>query len=216
MADKPILFSAPMVRAILDGAKTQTRRVVKWRGVKPGLNMAFSGLAANKGCHDWFLLSRGPGACWQDLSEGTPCPYGEPGDRLWVRETWRERDPDQDGRTLDYRADHEPGEDPCVVPWRPSIHMPRWASRITLELIDVRVERLRDISQADALAEGISEFVGGWWCKYDDDLQQAGATPQEGYLHLWERINGAGSWGVNPWVWVVEFRRSNVRANLPP
>lgn len=207
MTERPILFSAPMVRALLDGAKTQTRRPVKWRGVTAGLNMSFTGLAANKGCREWFLVSRGQGACWEDRSAGTPCPYGEPGERLWVRETCRERDPDQDGMTWDYRADHGRGEDPCGVPWRPSIHMPRRASRITLELTDVRIERLREISRADAIAEGISEFVGGWWCKYEDDLQRAGATPQEGYRHLWERINGQGSWEVNPFVWVLEFRR---------
>ncbi len=87
--------------------------------------------------------------------------------------------------------------------------MPRWASRITLELTGVRVERLQDISEADAMAEGITEFIGGWWSEHaaEDRAIQAGATPQEGYRYLWEQINGPDSWEANPWVWVLEFRR---------
>ncbi|MEY4713300.1 MAG: hypothetical protein RIS88_2750 [Pseudomonadota bacterium] len=88
--------------------------------------------------------------------------------------------------------------------------MPRAASRITLEITGVRVERLQDISADDAKDEGISEFIGGWWCEHDDAEQIAGMTPQEGYRHLWERINGPGSWDANPWVWVVEFKRVEV------
>ena len=220
--ERPILFSAPMVRAILDGSKTQTRRVVK----------------------GWQLEWLQPGQFTPEylaLPENDACPYGQPGERLWVREAWGYIDPDCTGEDYDepegpapktfcdkllqnghplrdfwrrrvtYRASwHDPkygiGPD-APKRWRPSIHMPRWASRITLEITGVRVERLQDISEADAQAEGIGEFLGGWACLTDDAPQQAGNTPQEGYRHLWEQINGPDSWAANPWVWVVEFRR---------
>lgn len=188
--ERPILFQGAMVRALLSGAKTQTRRVMKPDGQ--------------------YRLDL---VCPAD---GGPsrCPYGQPGDRLWVREShwWfpDECDPETGytppiltAEDVEYRAD---GEKPGRV-WRPSIHMHRWASRITLEVAGVRVERLQDISEADAQAEGIGEFIGGWACLTDDAPQQAGNTPKKGYRHLWERINGPGSWDVNPWVWVVEFRR---------
>lgn len=238
MADRPILMSAPMVRAILAGTKTQTRRMVK---VKP-----------------WHQIEeRDDGSPWPWMYDDervadhwVPCPYGQPGDRLWVREAWGyrcsagTRAVGQYMHTIAYRADdarHSYGPMPIegvglpkwrerdegMSPqawddrmtaywrqWRPSIHMPRWASRITLEITAVRVERLQDISEADAKAEGISEFVGGWWCEHDDAEQIAGMTPQEGYAHLWERINGAGSWAENPWVWVVTFQRAGQAPNV--
>ncbi len=185
MTERPILFSAPMVRALLDGSKTQTRRA--WRDQPP------------------------PGVKVGYVPGQTKTPYGQPGDRLWVREAWKAHT----------TFDHLPPRDiPQSHVWymaddgykaesrfRQGMFMPRWASRIMLEVTGVRVERLQDISAADAIAEGISEFMGGWWCKHDDAPQIAGMTPQEGYRHLWERINGPGSWDLNPWVWVVEFRR---------
>lgn len=207
MKERPILFSAPMVRAILNGIKTQTRRVVK---LKP-----------------WHQIEeRDDGAPWpwmydgeRDADHWLPCPYGQPGDRLWVRETFcpiYPQDPHYNGGRpieYDYRATYKHGDrlgDLIGVKkeWKPSIHMPRRASRITVEVTGVRVERLQDISADDAKAEGISEFIGGWWCEHDDAEQIAGMTPQEGYRHLWERINGPGSWDANPWVWVVEFKRT--------
>ena len=200
MAERPILFSAPMVRAILAGAKTQTRRAVKF---KP-----------------WHQIeARDDGSPWPWMYDDervadhwVPCPYGQPGDRLWVRETHMDL-----GACYLYRADDSAEQERALVApgqrWRPAIHMPRAASRITLEITAVRVERLQDISEADAKAEGISEFVGGWWCEHDDAEQIAGMTPQEGYAHLWERINGAGSWAENPWVWVVTFQRAGQAPN---
>lgn len=175
MDDRPILFSAPMVRALLNGTKTQTRRVVKRFEVRAGM----------------------PEPEMQSLLRC--CPYGAPGDRLWVRETWRERVPDQDGQTNDYRADHESGEDPCDVRWVPSIHMPRRASRITLELTGVRIERLQEISEADAKAEGC---IAPMYASEDADPSFAVA-----YRHLWEAINGADTWDTNPYVWCLDFRR---------
>ena len=184
MKDRPILFNAEMVRAVLDGRKSQTRRVIK---PQP---------PPNHGYH----CGPAPGGI-----NPPRCPYGVPGDRLWVRETWAlggdyanakarrvptsERSPE----FIRYRASQEKG--PHTGRWRPSIHMPRWASRITLEVVAIRVERVQDTSYADIWAEGgpasDSDIVlSAWW------------------RHLWDSINakrGYG-WDVNPWVWVVEFK----------
>jgi hypothetical protein len=204
--ERPILFSGSMVRAILAGTKTQTRRAMRDQPWKlPHFNRG-------------ALSIRVRGTVYQAFNPQFPpvrCPYGQPGDRLWVREAFIHEPADycweasvsipcRPAFTV-YRADHE--GDTRGAGWKPSIHMPRWASRITLEVTSVRVERLQGISADDAKAEGISEFIGGWWCEHDDAEQIAGMTPQEGYRHLWERINGPGSWDANPWVWVVSFRR---------
>lgn len=217
MTDRPILFSGPMVRALLAGTKTQTRRVLK---VQPHEE---AGSLMVGPYHPTVIDRHGddqPGpeifGVYSSCGEfGLRCPYGQPGDRLWVRETWRlwdgqshvqgePLDPDVlDGSLIgldaqflkslprEYRADS--GDD---GPWRPSIHMPRWAIRITLEITAVRVERLQDISEADAQAEGC----------IDVDYS-TGRTYRAAYRELWEQINGHGSWAANPWVWVVEFRR---------
>ena len=181
MRERPILFSAPMVRAILAGRKTQTRRIITPQPREDVSIGGTRGLVVNGQVTDaagWAAWNR--------------CRYGQSGDRLWVRETHL----DLGGCRL-YRAD--PGSDQereLVAPgqkWTPSIHMPRAASRITLEITGVRVERLQDISDADARAEG------------------AAAPPhlsyRDGYAALWESINGPGAWDSNPWVRVVEFRR---------
>jgi hypothetical protein len=233
MKERPILFSAPMVRAILAGRKTQTRRVA-------GLDA----INAEPDRFEYLGVVSGPGEphyAFSDKKSGAQtlvrCRSGQPGDRLWVREAWKYADWSEDGdpwiayaaggedlmcRSFDEEWNLRLGDiwaglsDPdnyyidgraADRRWRPSIHMPRWASRITLDVTGVRVERLQDISADDAKAEGISEFIGGWWCEHDDAEQIAGMTPQEGYRHLWERINGPGSWDANPWVWVVSFRR---------
>ncbi len=161
-----------MVRAILEGRKTQTRRIVKSR---------------YKDRFGWGTaqpLILGDEECFNSRYK---CPYGKPGDRLWVRETWC---PDVEPYTFRYKAD---GDEP-LERWRPSIHIPRWASRITLEVVSVRVERLQNISEDDALAEGIT-------------LVERGTSPVDQFNKLWESINGPGSWEANPWVWVVEFKR---------
>ena len=183
--DRPILFSGAMVRALLSGTKTQTRRVIKF---KP-----------------WHQIEeRDDGTPWpwmqsddNDAGVWLRCPYGAPGDRLWVRETWAPTDGRFEPlRSVAYRAD---GEDVSLLDdrWRPSIHMPRWASRITLEVTAVRVERLQDISEADAWAEGIA----------GDLLHRAQGWAPRAYHLLWEQINGPGSWDANPGVWVLTFRR---------
>ncbi len=218
--ERPILFNDQMVRAILEGRKTVTRRVVTpqpdFLGSMVDPNTPFKTLDAG-------------------LHARITCPYGQPGDRLWVRETWT--DVNMCGApALAYRADEdirdlmeEPGflddrgafnyDDPRVKPypfacwyaeldqarWRPSIHMPRWASRILLEIAAVRVERLQDISEKQALAEGV-ELEGEGVC-WAGAAGTASDSPVESFRLLWELINGAGSWNANPWVWVVEFKR---------
>ena len=219
MRERPIIMSAPMVRAILAGTKSMTRRVVKIK------NLDFVGGGPRDGA-DWNDPS-----CWgfEDCNTGRNwalasgddgddmfvCPYGEPGDRLWVRETWRVMGESPED-TLDmfsrddiqYRADRD---ESYIDKYRSSIHMPRWASRITLEIVGVRVERLQDISEADAVAEGVVPYAvyGGkpasW--KASPDAIAARDTAVAAYRDLWESINGPGSWDANPWVWVVAFRR---------
>ena len=188
MKERPILFSGPMVRAILEGRKTQTRRIVK-------VNEAGQWV-----CHA-VRSCLNPEESWQRDVMASECPYGKPVDRLWVREAWCHYDlwrpgPNGYGRIC-YRAS---GDEPIasfsnVKPdrWRPSIHMPRWASRITLEVVSVRVERLQDISAKDAIAEGCCDPTS--------------STPKRAFEWLWKSINGPGSWEANPWVWVVEFRK---------
>ena len=182
MKERPILFSAPMVRAILDGRKTVTRRIVKARDL------------------EWMDVHQG----LREPDNAERCPYGQPGgDRLYVRETFGHFERNENfapGCEVFYRAD---GESLAVEPWRPSIHMPRWASRITLEVTGVRVERLQDIDLADALAEGISDT--GALILDSAGNEQGGPIAE--YAVLWEQINGTGSWDANPWVWVIEFRR---------
>ena len=177
MKERPILFSAPMVRALLAGTKTQTRRVIKPR------HLAFFNQDAAAMLSDW---------------NERPLPYGKPGDRLWVRETWHDASSSLHSCAL-YRAD---GIDLHWDKWTPSIHMPRWASRITLEITSVRVERLQEISEADAQAEG--------WTRRPEvstDPQVHKEAARDWFMDLWESINGPGSWDANPWVWVIEFKR---------
>ena len=190
--ERPILFSAPMVRALLDGSKTQTRRIFK---LPPGCSW-YDGLGGEK--DGWLQDDTGP--AWWHVSEQR-CPYGQPGDRLWVREAWAPRAIDPECTTAAYRAT----DDECNGPWKPSIHMPRWASRIDLEITGARVERLQDISEADARAEGAPGYEEGVdEPPPSDDYQW---SYRASFQRLWERINGAESWAANPWVWVVEFRR---------
>ena len=193
MKERPILFSASMVRAILDGRKTQTRRIVK---PQPDI-VADGGLVVGVSTPEDQKYGR--------LGKALPCPYGKPGERLWVRESWAWYGCEYIPSDVVYRADTEslPGE---YGRWRPSIHMPRWASRITLEITEVRVERLHDISDDDIKAEGI----------FDDPAVVSGeregsiltlAGKRIAFEDLWESINGPDSWDENPWVWVVGFRR---------
>ena len=192
MKERPILFSAPMVRAILDGRKTVTRRLVKPNPHKVDGGVPF-----------------GDAPAWAHAEPGSAvmrCPYGVRGDRLYLRETWAAphaydhlppRLIPQDAR-IHYAATEDRGG----LLWRPSIHMPRWASRILLEITAARVERLQDISEADARAEGAPAYRLPAHPVFDDRPHVLG------YAQLWDSINGAGSWDANPWVWVIEFKRT--------
>lgn len=211
--ERPILFNGAMVRAILEGRKTQTRRVVK---PQPAGKYLKSALDA-----EW--LSKPFGGLVLPMIKDLPieCPYGQPGDRLWVRETFaivprtayrcsegvqQSLSPDNDHDAAIYREGWSRSRSGIL--WRPSIHMPRWASRILLEITAVRVERLQDISEADARAEGISD--GG--CLNCGEPEPCGceepaADARDAFCRLWQSINGEQSWHENPWVWVIEFKR---------
>ena len=198
MKERPILFSGQMVRALLDGSKTQTRRVLK-----------ADFMHDPKGSLDAKWYFRGPrAACWgsyETLAElvAQHCPYGQPGDRLWVRETWaaphsEDARPPRAIQVDQMRIHYAASENRGGLLWRPSIFMPRWASRITLEIVSIRVEKLQDISEADALAEGVREI---------NPYQGLSRAYARSYSVLWESINGPDSWSQNPWVWVIECKR---------
>lgn len=213
MADRPILFSAPMVRALLDGRKTQTRRTIK-----PQPTIHGDG-------HSWTWKGRNGSfvGAWGNSIEGfreTAITHNriEVGDRLWVRETWQ-------GLTFgDFRpTKHEPCEvryfatDPCAdldaeargYPWRPSIFMPRFASRLTLTVTDVRVERLQDISEEDAVAEGCFKGKASGRVFEDKTAMHLGGdewkNARDWYADIWELINGEGAWDLNQWVVAYTF-----------
>lgn len=246
MTERPILFSGEMVRALLAGTKTQTRRVVKLAG---GLDfIGGAGQQADPACWGFGDID----GCWHVLDQGAmpwqgsgisgesyaiTCPYGAPGDLLWVRETHAlvprtayaqsegvqqttsPTDPDQ---AAVYREGWEragPGK------WRPSIHMQRWASRITLRVTSVRVERVQDISDEDARAEGVKPFGRSQRAVYGMTLENVGpvypapaadiiaggeswtTSAARSFRGLWVSINGAESWAANPWCWCVGFER---------
>lgn len=205
--ERPILFSAPMVRAIRDGLKTQTRRVVKFKPLEPGLNLNASSLSAGHYCtdapqHGWVIYSRDGRGVWHQRTKRVRCPYGQPGDRLWVREAWAMNEPPSGAV---YRADGE-AHHGWPARWKPSIHMPRWASRTTLEITGVRVERVQDISLADAEAEGYTSLM-----QHDPEREFFDAISY--FARRWDALNkkrGFG-WDVNPWVWAVTFKGVGVR-----
>lgn len=224
MREIPLLMNGPMVRATLAGHKTNTRREIIRLG---GFGKITQFGRSNTPGYDWHF--RDSAMRWHDLSHAQllkACPYGQVGACLWVRETWRgvveishpdaplkygvaRYVPDQKYcRRVEYAATQaHDGE-----PWRPNIHMPRWACRILLEVTGVRVERLQDISEADCWAEGIEEVDGSL-----DDLKIIELAKRMGrcvddaaptFAALWESISGPGSWDANPLVWVIEFRRA--------
>jgi|WetSurMetagenome_2_1015567.scaffolds.fasta_scaffold83267_3 hypothetical protein len=194
MKERPILFSDPMVRAILDGRKTQTRRVVK-----PQPNIPSRG----KWCGTTHAGSSNCPYCPPNFDPLlTVCPYGQPGDRLWVRETWLPWDASGGVEKYLYRAT-EPGT-ACDGSWKPSIFMPRHVIRITLEIVSVRVERVQEISEADAKAEGIEDALAV------SPPVTIGQDRIFSFKRLWDSINAKRpgcSWGDNPWVWCLSFKR---------
>ncbi|MFU0588846.1 hypothetical protein ACMZ5Z_16775 [Klebsiella pneumoniae] len=210
MKERGMIFNGEMVRALLDDRKTQTRRPIKWKQTR------FTEIGEREDGSKWPWSEDAEHACdfWH------PCPFGAVGDRIWVRETWNKY-----GGLLTYRADHDWIDDMrketvCTAKWVPSIHMPRWASRILLEITDLRVERLNAISPEDAESEGLerTNFTGfgdepGLPSYPEPDVyfdplkKQWKEYPPEAFAGLWESIYGEGSWQANPWVWVIEFKR---------
>ncbi len=230
MIERPMLFSAPMVRGLLNDTKTQTRRVAKLT--------ANGHVKEPSGNRRWHTA---------DFDARLACPYGQPSDRLWVRETYGYRggciSSNPQTALVDYIADKatatielaagaatpihrrpKPNEERHDYEaylhrfWTrsiPAIHMPRWASRIMLEITRVRVERLQDLTAVDAIAEGIESLTYGGQTSYRDyslsdewaEVSPMLESPIESYCTLWESINGPGSWDANPWVWVVDFKR---------
>lgn len=210
MTERPILMKPHNVRAILDGKKTQTRRLIDPQPDEDGL----------------AKIIGGP---WVDTSKRSyPCPYGHTGDRLWVKETYGARGNLADGPPIRYRADVGYNESTTLFDqtrkayggWKGPRYMPREYSRITLELTDVRAQRLQGISEADAIAEGTSS-----WCTSGDMFWKSGSAamtdarnpafdavnsftgPRADYAMVWEEINGSGTWDLNPWVWALTFKR---------
>jgi hypothetical protein len=206
MTEKPILFKSDMVSAILDGIKTQTRRVIK---LPPVINLGHwevsdiggHGIIDSQG----YLVPNIP-CIWHTHSGWCiACPYGKIGDQLWVRETFAY---DDENREFLYRADNNDktknwdlnryGSGSSHYNWKSSIFMPRKASRIQLEITNIRIERLNDISDDDAKAEGVTNVLAGGIYDFIGHIKS--------YQRLWEQINGNGSWSENPFVWVIEFK----------
>ena len=228
MKERPIPFRAPMVRALLAGTKTQTRRVVKLPHSNPlgqWETLLWGGQDGGR-TKDGDTMPAQMAIGHSRTGDILLCSYGQPGDRLWVREAHYLTD-NGDQEYAVYATDSEavrehltsidrlPPDFPAEVKaqhrkLRPSIHMPRWASRITLEVTGVRVERLNDISEADALAEGIQRYTGSLrWVRYLDAItgEACHNTAAEAFKALRIGINGQESWDANPWVWAIKFKR---------
>ncbi|EJB6975342.1 hypothetical protein RJ219_004330 [Enterobacter hormaechei] len=218
MIERGMIFNGEMVRAILDGRKTQTRRIIKDCTVGRDPISKFIQIGKKFiGCYP------------EDVPEliRECCPYGVPGDRIWVRETFQ--GPLFDFEQMEayqedsskfkkpefcvYKADGKPApeffdaDDNLHCGWRPSIHMPRWASRITLEITGVRVEQLKSISEEEARSEGVARLREGFWKHYQPGWTQHQLSARGSFATLWDSIYGSGEWDRNPWVWVVEFNR---------
>lgn len=231
MKERPILFSGQMVNALLEGRKTQTRRVVKFHKLFSHADWPTI-FRTNDGLWGWTDADKPIAAML--ARPGKPCPYGQVGDRLWVRETWLPDPPRDFGGSVMFDGTfphplnliperyRHPGYCIFKAAWQgdplryhPSIFMPRWASRITLEITGVRVERLQEITEEAAIAEGIEKTDWPYSCEpYRNYLipdRRPGcnkSTAVASYYSLWESINGkTHPWSENPWVWVIEFKR---------
>jgi len=229
MRDIPIIFSAPMVRALLDGRKTQTRHLVPQPPAECGINYMLgeeSWLPIEKRTPVRRAFEAWTGPLFQNRPPGHLCgsfditPRFQPRDRLWVRENWKPHSSfagtkprDMPAGEVFYMADG--GYAPSNTPWVPCIHMPRWASRLTLLVEQVRIERLQDISEKDAKAEGVTADEDPFWRPSATDPDSGGnPSHRTSFECLWNSINGADAWDANPWVVALTFRviRSNIDA----
>ncbi|PLC71491.1 hypothetical protein B6I39_15805 [Klebsiella quasipneumoniae] len=217
MTERGMIFNGEMVRALLDGRKTQTRRIVKGTD------------SAVKFCKEWningeevfVVLGEKDHTGMNPVLGAISCPFGAVGNRIWVREAFRVHSRATDVATLVYKASernswteqtHRVPVAVCNKPatpekWTPSLHMPRWASRILLEITDVRVERLNAINEHDAQAEGVAKLRGGFWKHYQPGWTQHQLSARGSFVTLWKSIYGDESWNSNPWVWVIKFKR---------
>lgn len=218
MKAKPILFSTPMVRSILDGTKTQTRRPVKFKTDPLGPSGKFASVHPDGSGKGWVAWSPREVSAEETArlypgEQGFKCPYGAVGDVLWVRETFNKVPigPEPDEYSFEYRADGSG----FVEKWTPSLHMPREACRLFLRITDIRVERLDEISEEDAVAEGLQKWPhkNDFSYRYEGGLKDGHGTHTGAFAHLWESINGKGSWGPT-WVWVVNFERIDKPENF--
>ncbi|EDW1731192.1 hypothetical protein S726_003291 [Salmonella enterica subsp. enterica] len=219
MKERGMIFNAEMVRAILDGRKTQTRRIMAIQPEHSELGLRRVIDSKNGRDNGKYFWSQSDARGLKMRSKVFGCPYGEVGDRIWVRETWQViHDHIDESSHVEYRtyapsipkekdrywhavyAEHfgDESREDRGFPWRPAIHMPRWASRITLEITDVRVERLRGLSEEDAKSEGIIPSAGGVLPGWEYRIN---------FRDLWMDIYGTDNWEANPWVWVIEFKR---------
>ncbi|HBX0838314.1 TPA: hypothetical protein MJG19_14665 [Klebsiella pneumoniae] len=220
MTERGMIFNGEMVRALLDGRKTQTRRIVKGTD------------SAVKFCKEWningeevfVVLGEKDHTGMNPVLGAISCPFGAVGNRIWVREAFRVHSRATDVATLVYKASernswteqtHRVPVAVCNKPatpekWTPSLHMPRWASRILLEITDVRVERLNAINEHDAQAEGVAKLRGGFWKHYQPGWTQHQLSARGSFVTLWKSIYGDESWNSNPWVWVIKFKRIEV------
>lgn len=232
LKSRPLLFSAPMITALLDGRKSQTRRIVKPQPYSNGFRFDGDDFL----CHNDYLP---PSAMLMDIGHGksryttsdiegweSSCPYGQNDEFLWVRETWRTDGPQSEctgPSDVRFAASVDEAEW-AISKWKPSIFMPRWASRITLRITDVRVERLHEITEANAIAEGV-EFESADPPFYylpgihphsitAVGVEESGSVPHavRSYAKLWDHINGSGYWARNDWVWVISF--ATIKANV--
>lgn len=220
ITERGMIFNGEMVRALLDGRKTQTRRIVKGTD------------SAVKFCKEWningeevfVVLGEKDHTGMNPVLGAISCPFGAVGNRIWVREAFRVHSRATDVATLVYKASernswteqtHRVPVAVCNKPttpekWTPSLHMPRWASRILLEITDVRVERLNAINEHDAQAEGVAKLRGGFWKHYQPGWTQHQLSARGSFVTLWKSIYGDESWNSNPWVWVIKFKRIEV------
>ena len=216
MREHQLLMKGPLVRATLAGLKTQTRRPIKPQPDEDILDVRYDAIADL-----WLGNTHEDNDLGYTSSWAARCPLGKAGDRLWVRETWCLASAESETTPTDLRpmrgsrwcyyyatepdVEHEEGGNRS--PWRPSIHMPRWACRLVLPLVSVRVERVQDITEEDAKAEGVERISAGpgWECWMGYGPSSSCKTARDSYRSLWISIYGEESWDANPWVWVAEW-----------
>jgi hypothetical protein len=211
--EKPVIFSGPMTKAILSGTKTQTRRVIKPQPTDSWMREQVTDWSLYYTRNRWGRLEKHLWICHPTENKEIVCPYGKPGDQLWVRERWYcAGEHECDGYPVRYEVDADLAR-AVSTKWRTPIFMPRWASRITLEITNIRVQRVQEISEADAIAEGVRQLRDGSGTyagrEGPGNLVTPWPTAKEAFADGWDAINAKRgfSWSSNVWVWVLEFKK---------